>query len=134
MSVCAHGRQGWLFVGALVAVLAYYGAKSYSAHRKAEAYRHAALKELIEAGDDPVRIAEIVRRAALSGFPREEVAGLAGDDWLAFLNRTYSGDDFSGETGRAFLAAPFRKSERSPALAELARQWVRNHKRPEKSA
>ena len=29
---------------------------------------------------------DIVRQAALSYFPREKVAGLSGDDWLAFLD------------------------------------------------
>ena len=34
----------------------------------------------------PSEAQRILRRAALSYFPREKVAGLAGDDWLKFLD------------------------------------------------
>ena len=34
----------------------------------------------------PSTAQDIVRQAALSYFPREKVAGLSGDDWLAFLD------------------------------------------------
>ncbi|MCC4781428.1 hypothetical protein CSB62_09535 [Vibrio splendidus] len=34
----------------------------------------------------PSAAQDIVRQAALSYFPREKVAGLSGDDWLAFLD------------------------------------------------
>ncbi|ARP39872.1 DUF4381 domain-containing protein [Vibrio syngnathi] len=34
----------------------------------------------------PSTAQDIVRQAALSYFPREKVAGLAGDDWLKFLD------------------------------------------------
>ncbi|MDL5027615.1 DUF4381 domain-containing protein [Vibrio sp. TMPB1044] len=34
----------------------------------------------------PSTAQDIVRQAALSYFPREKIAGLSGDDWLAFLD------------------------------------------------
>ena len=34
----------------------------------------------------PSEAQDIVRQAALSYFPRDKVAGLSGDDWLAFLD------------------------------------------------
>ncbi|MGF1852602.1 DUF4381 domain-containing protein [Vibrio satsumensis] len=34
----------------------------------------------------PSEAQRILRQAALSYFPREKVAGLSGDDWLAFLD------------------------------------------------
>ncbi|MEZ8369290.1 DUF4381 domain-containing protein [Vibrio splendidus] len=34
----------------------------------------------------PSAAQDIVRQAALSYFPRDKVAGLSGDDWLAFLD------------------------------------------------
>lgn len=125
---------GWIFVAVVVVALAYTGIRRYVRHRQAEAYRQAAIKELIDAGDDPVRIAEIVRRTALAAFPREDVVGLAGEDWLDFLNRTYPGDDFAGEAGKALLSAPYRPAQSNPALADLAGQWVRNHRRTESAA
>lgn len=37
-------------------------------------------------GLSPSKAQDIVRQAALSYFPREKMAGLAGDDWLKFLD------------------------------------------------
>ncbi|GAL36674.1 hypothetical protein JCM19240_2743 [Vibrio maritimus] len=54
--------------------------------RKARA-KKAAIK-LIEAnvGSSPSSAIEIVRQAALSYFPREDIAKLSGEQWLAFLD------------------------------------------------
>src|SRR5262245_3171457 len=40
-------------------------------------------------------LALLVRRTALAAFPRQEVASLAGPAWLAFLDRSYGGHEFS---------------------------------------
>ncbi|WP_418296233.1 DUF4381 domain-containing protein [Microbulbifer sp. SA54] len=97
---------------------------------RANAYRRAALAELQQAQDDPAQVAEILRRTALAAYPREQVAGLTGDDWLAFLNQGYPGDAFTGEVGRALLQGPYRKvaPAQSSELARAARDWIRRHR------
>ncbi|WOX05151.1 DUF4381 domain-containing protein [Microbulbifer pacificus] len=97
---------------------------------RANAYRRAALAELQQAADDPARIAEILRRTALVAYPRTQVAALTGDDWLGFLNQHYPGNAFTGEVGRTLLQSPYRKAAptQSGALAQVARDWIRQHK------
>lgn len=120
---------GWLVLGLGLAGLALWGAGHLRARHRANAYRRAALAELALAGDDAARIASLLRRTALAGFPREQVAGLSGDIWLSFLDQSYGGKGFSGDTGQVLLAAPYRANTSDPALADLARRWISTHRR-----
>ena len=110
------------------------------AHRSyANRYRREALAELEEiqgtADTAPDQVATqlsvLVRRTALGAFPREAVAPLAGSAWLAFLDRSYDGREFSEGAGRLLISAPYQR--RSPdrvqleALAGLVRRWIRGH-------
>ncbi|MEZ9385895.1 DUF4381 domain-containing protein [Vibrio lentus] len=45
----------------------------------------------------PSAAQDIVRQAALSYFPRDKVAGLSGDDWLAFLDTQLAKPLFSAK-------------------------------------
>lgn len=121
--------QGWIWLGLVVLVLLFLGVWRLRVVRNANAYRRAALAELAASGDDPVAIADVLRRTALSAYPRQKVAGLAGDDWLAFLDVGYNGQGFATETGRAMLSSPYR-ADPTPidGLAALARDWVQSHK------
>ena len=129
----APQTAGWVWLGVVLLLLLAVAVRAFVRHRRANAYRRAALAELDAAGDDPARIAEIVRRTALRAFPRREVASVHGEDWLAFLDRTGRGAGFVSAPGRAMLAAPYRPVPPDPALASLARDWVRHH-RPARAA
>jgi len=50
----------------------------------------------------------LLRRLALTRFPRERVAGLSGASWLAFLDATGGGDAFSHGPGRMLGELPYR--------------------------
>lgn len=121
---------GWLWLGLVLLALAAWGVNRLAAHRRLNAYRRAALRELQAAGPDAAAIAAILRRAALAAFPRAEVAGLTGPDWLDFLDRSYGGNDFSAGPGRVLTQAPYRPCPPDPALRELARDWITHHKGP----
>lgn len=74
------------------------------------------------------RLAVLVRRTALFAFPRTTIADLSGDDWLAFLDLSYGGDEFSTGAGRALANSPYAPlPDRSPALPDLVRRWIRMH-------
>ncbi|MEM7670042.1 MAG: DUF4381 domain-containing protein [Pseudomonadota bacterium] len=120
---------GWLWLMLVMLAFCTLGWRAWQRRRAAEAYRAAALRALDGAGTDPVQIAEIVRRTALSAFPRAEVAGLHGTDWLVFLDRTGGGDSFCNGAGRAIATAPYRPDTDPEGLAEAARGWVRGHRR-----
>lgn len=121
---------GWAVLAVALAVLAGWLIWRWIAHRRANAYRRAALAELDRAGSDAAEIAAILRRAALAGYPRAQVAGLTGADWLEFLNQT--GGDFDAATGAALLAAPYRgDAAADPAVRKAAEGWIRRHRRPD---
>ena len=108
---------------------------------RANRYRRTALAELdriahpLATGDaqttSAAALALLVRRTALAAFPREQVAALAGPSWLAFLDRSYGGDEFSHGAGSALDVAPYRPShasaQESRALIDLVRRWIKTH-------
>ncbi len=118
---------GWIVLGLVALGLIIWAVRSIRARRRARAYRRAALEELAGAGDDAARIATLLRRTALAGFPRDEVAGLAGVEWLNFLDQSYDGKGFSGDAGQVLLTAPYRENTADPALTDLARKWITTH-------
>lgn len=131
--------EAWGWVGVIALVLAAWLIRRVLLHHHANAYRRAALREIAAAGASLTTVAEILRRTALAAFPRGEVAGLYGDEWLAFLDRTSHGTDFREGVGRAFARAPYAEvtdmAEVAEASAEskqrvaLAMRWVRRHRR-----
>ena len=97
-------------------------------HRRANAYRRAALQALDQAGDDPAQIALVLRRTALAAFPRAQVAGLIGADWLRFLDHSFGGTGFANGAGRALTTAPYQGGEPDRVLTDLARRWITTHR------
>ncbi|MEY8829383.1 DUF4381 domain-containing protein [Sedimentitalea sp. XS_ASV28] len=125
---------GWVWLAVALVTTMLILLRLVLRHRRANAYRRAALGALAGAGDDPARIAQILRRTALAAFPREDVAALTGERWLNFLDRTMPGDGFANGPGRALAEAPYREVAATPGLAELARRWVKAHRRPVQDA
>ena len=94
--------------------------------------------ELIAQSDANVRdkvhdLAILLRRVSLSLYPREQVASLVGDQWLAFLDGPMGNHSFSHGVGRLFIEAPYRREAQADldALYALCREWI-NHQ-PKKS-
>lgn len=112
---------GWWFVTAILAVLAAWG--SWRAWRswRFNAPRRHALRQLgrfeSEYLDhrDVVRlgkqVSELLRRGMLAYAPRDEVAGLTGEAWLAWLDRDLPVPYFHTEGGRSLLSLPYRDPE-----------------------
>lgn len=121
---------GWLAVLVVLVGATAWGTYAGWRHWRDNAYRRAALAQLDQVSDDPAAIASLLRRAALSAFPRPTVAALRGKDWLLFLDRSYGGSEFSHGIGQVLTTAPYRVAPQgSPDLTALARQWLRQHRR-----
>jgi hypothetical protein len=120
---------GWIWLGFAVACVVAWLGRRWLMTRRANAYRRAALKAIASAGDDPAALAAVLRRAALAGYSRSEVAGLCGEDWLAFLDQAYGGTGFRKGPGRLLAVAPYTPAGRAPGLAPLVAEWVRRHRR-----
>ena len=120
---------GWIIVAALLLVMMALAVVRHVRQRRRNAYRRAALAALEDAGDDPAQIAVVLRRCALAAYPRAKVAGLSGEDWLAFLDETLGRSAFSSGPGQHLATAPYRATTpASPELAALARDWITGHR------
>lgn len=130
---------GWyVLAGALVLAVAWAAFRGLARWQR-DRYRREAGRELDAIRrDGPVaapRIPVLLKRVALSAWPRERVAGLSGPDWLAFLDRAARSDVFSGSAGAlleraAYGAAPALSAEEFEALCVAARSWIRGHRPP----
>ncbi len=74
-------------------------------------------------------LSTLLRRAALSCYPRAEVAGLSGEAWLHFLDTTHPRPQqsaFSEGVGRLLLDAPYRPQVDGDGLAlhALCGEWL----------
>jgi hypothetical protein len=128
---------GWWLL-ALIALLALvWLALFLRRHLQLRAARRLALRELkaleqaFEHKPDATtllrELSRLLRRFALARFPREQVAGLSGADWLAFLDRQHPGLGFLDGPGRRLLDAPYRPAaaaEDLPELIGLVRRWI----------
>jgi hypothetical protein len=79
------------------------------------------------------RIGLLMRRLALSRFPRERVAALTGAAWLRFLDESGGSGRFSKGPGRILASAPYQRSLPADmdvdAFVALVREWVATNTR-----
>ena len=75
------------------------------------------------------RLSRLLRRVALQAFPREQVAGLSGDRWLQFLDRSGGTDQFTSGSGQPLATGPYRPvgSVDLTALVGLSDRWIRRN-------
>ncbi len=127
---------GWisLYVLLLASIL-FFSIWWYLRYKRRYTVKHALarlnkLKELNKHNPDNINIAleisTLIRRTALHYFKRNDIAGLSGTAWLAFLNRSGDTDHFTGETGRLLLDAPYRQhySANIDPLFTSTRSWL----------
>ena len=136
---------GWyLIVAFLIAALVLVGVMLWRRWQQ-NAYRRVALRECDDIGQEiaagldyrtaAIRIATLLKRTALSVFPRAEVAPLSGDAWILFLESKASEARFSVASSQLLIEASFRENppDNQSDLAQLldeARRWIRKHQRP----
>lgn len=78
------------------------------------------------------QISQLLRKVALSTHPREQVAGLAGQQWLEFLDSDDQQHPFSTGAGRILIDAPYRPDVELDIdeLIVLTRRWIKQaHKK-----
>lgn len=127
---------GWIIlyllaIFALVYVCYYY----YQRYRKKYTVKFALarltkLQQLAVNNTDNINIAAeistLIRRTALHYFHREEIAGLAGNAWLDFLNRSGKTHKFTQEIGGLLTEVPYQKevsTDLNP-LFNITRTWL----------
>ena len=136
--------NGWYVVfGIVLIVIGWFGyrlVQSWIANR----YRRTALQKLqvlandIQSGvnrDSSLRqIPILLKRTALSAYPREQVASLAGKDWFDFLNSNVRNPPFTESNFVTLDKVSYSCGELSvidthsiTALLNASKQWLKNH-------
>ena len=129
---------GWWLLAVLVPVIV-LGMYIMVRRRQRNAWRRSALIELTQLRQQyqsqpstPQIIVNglsvLLRRVAISYYPREEVAMLSGDKWLAFLERSM-GAPFKPEHRHLLTVAPYAPDASIPPdamleLFTLCESWI----------
>ena len=136
---------GWYALAVLVSLLllwlAFRGFRSWQQNR----YLREALRTLEQIGREgpaaSAAVPELLKRVALSAWPRAQIAGLVGADWHRFLDQAVgaerpAGARFEGEAGRRLEQAAYApdglSDEAFRALCSDATWWIRHHRAPER--
>lgn len=131
---------GWWLLAGLALLLTVVAAWWYLRRRRRLAASRQAMRELaalrqrLENGGDSVscvrELSILLRRYALSRYPRQQVAALAGEAWLRFLDHHGGAGRFLEGPGRCLLDAPYRPEPVAAAgeLLTLVEQWVTSNR------
>jgi cbb3-type cytochrome oxidase subunit 3 len=108
--------------------------------RKRNAWRREALAEMRRLRDQVSRqqssqsvvgeLSVLMRRVAISRFPRESSASLSGDKWLAFLdNNGHGGPGFQSAIGKLLVTVPYTQQmevsdQELTQLLALCENWI----------
>ena len=122
---------GWWVVIGLVLLGTFVLFRHWYRHYSSGAARRHALRQLdayskdyLEHGNGVAfgtQLSELVRRTMLAYAPRSEVAGLTGEEWLAWLDHDLDRSHFTDGDGRQLIEWPYRdpdsKFDKSDAAA-----------------
>lgn len=131
--------QGLLCIVILVWLLRAFMHRQRNRYRRealAEFARHqAALRDASQRGDALAALAELLKRTAITAYPREDVASLTGAAWDGFLDRTVREKVFSPGGGSLLESAAYDPRSVSHVdekkAREVARQvhaWISHHR------
>ncbi|NOS90156.1 MAG: DUF4381 domain-containing protein [Methylococcaceae bacterium] len=126
---------GWWLLAAFLLLCVALGCWAYwrftrktavkTAHKQLLAIKHNTVL------DNQQKLAELsilLRRVAISLYPRAQVAGLTGQAWQDFLNQALPNRPFNGEYGQLLVEASYRQQPLSPAqlqhLLGLCEIWL----------
>jgi len=119
----------WLLLGLLI--LLGLGTLTLIRYRQRRCLRRRALRQLeslqtLTGRELATALSRLLRQAALTHFPRHQVAGLTGAAWLEFLDRPFPERPFSSGVGAVLSDAPYRPDAQIEdlPLIDLCRKWL----------
>ena len=136
---------GWYILGAFLLILFIWLGYRSLRHWFENRYRRAALQELqslangmqnTEDRDSNLRhIPSLLKRTALSIYPREQVASLSGKDWHQFLDSKLSKPLFAGSVASTLDTVSYSRGDLSRVdsqaeadLLNASRHWLKHHR------
>jgi hypothetical protein len=125
---------GWYVIFAILTLLLAWLAVHLYRRWRANLYRREALSELVHV--ETTQLSALLKRTALSAWPREEVAALSGASWLSFLDSATHDALFASAPENRIeeiaISATTLTSDDESALRNAAGTWIRLHKAPPK--
>ena len=74
-------------------------------------------------------LSSLIRRATMTFYPSQNIAGLTGEDWLHFLDSTTTITGFQTGPGQILADGPYQRpsheAETETALLKLCRSWLK---------
>jgi Domain of unknown function (DUF4381) len=123
---------GWYVVFTIAALLLLWLVIHLVRRWRADRYRREALRELEHV--ESTQLSALLKRTALSAWPREEVASLSGASWLKFLDGTMHKPLFDNAPENCIeelaLSRTTLSNEEEAALRNAAHTWIKHHRRP----
>ena len=131
---------GWWLLGGLVLIA--MGLLIYSAWRywRSQRYSREAIIELRalystyqreEGPQDYLRgYTELLKRVALTHYPRSQVAALTGETWVQFLDSTAQSHEFSTGAGQILIQGKYQAQTEVDveAMQRLGILWIKRHR------
>ncbi|MCB1647472.1 MAG: DUF4381 domain-containing protein [Pseudomonadales bacterium] len=130
----------WLLAAVAIGVAGFLLWKLWQ-YWRANSYRREGRKALLalkashsETGDIQAWLLafnDLLKRVALTGYSREQVASLSGEAWVAFLDRTMGSHEFSMGAGQVLIDGSYKAevSADVEALHQLGLQWISKHRK-----
>ena len=134
---------GWKALAVIIVILLLFIGVRWMKRWWRNRYRREALRQLMQvqhhAGKQLQEVVAVLpyylKATALQAYPRQDVASLSGEHWLAFLDKQYSAAAFSEGIGRKLLAVAYLPQEQwqlsekdSEALISMSRLWISKHR------
>jgi hypothetical protein len=123
---------GWPILGSLILIGLLIASYFWYRHYQRNLYRREALKtlEAITKPEQALEIFVVLKRTAIHAFGREKVGGLAGRDWLQFLEKTGKNVTLANQERQiqtAIYQAEPISSDAQRQILSNAKQWIRTH-------
>jgi hypothetical protein len=131
----------WLLavIGVIACIAIIYALRRYW---RANQYRREAIAQLRQlreqhadtASDYLYHYTILLKRVALTHYPRAKVAALTGEAWVAFLDETCGSREFSMGAGQMLVQGQYQAAEHLDeeididALHKLGEYWIKRHR------
>jgi hypothetical protein len=130
---------GWWLLAALCLAAIFFALKFLLGLWKKNAYRREAKKyldQLFSASEHDqqaflLNYNSLLKRVALTAYPRDQVAHLTGEAWVAFLDLTGETHEFTMGPGQILVDGQYApvSSVDVQHLFTLGQQWIKNHRK-----
>jgi len=133
---------GWYVVGGIALIALLVLALRWWRRWQGNRYRRQAMTELAlirgqASGESLRQLPALLKRAALSAWPREEVAALTGLAWHRFLDKSADMEGFCSGAGDtldrlAYVGSdePLPAEPKVQQVLDASESWLKNHLRP----